>query len=53
MLILKKVKLRADVNVSVREPGEPLGTKVEIKNLNSFKAVQMRSSLKLNVKVEY
>ncbi len=33
-------KMRADVNVSVRETDQPLGTKVEIKNLNSFKAVQ-------------
>jgi len=33
-------KLRADVNVSLRRPGEALGTKVEIKNLNSFKSVQ-------------
>ncbi len=33
-------KLRADVNVSVRRKGEALGTKVEIKNLNSFKSVQ-------------
>ncbi|RTH02623.1 Asp-tRNA(Asn)/Glu-tRNA(Gln) amidotransferase GatCAB subunit B [Thermus scotoductus] len=33
-------KMRADVNVSVRRMGEPLGTKVEIKNLNSFKSVQ-------------
>ncbi len=33
-------KMRADVNVSVRLPGAPFGTKVEIKNLNSFKAVQ-------------
>jgi aspartyl-tRNA(Asn)/glutamyl-tRNA(Gln) amidotransferase subunit B len=32
-------KMRADVNVSVRRVGEPLGTKVEIKNLNSFKSV--------------
>ena len=32
--------MRADVNVSVHRPGEPLGTKVEIKNLNSFRAVQ-------------
>jgi aspartyl-tRNA(Asn)/glutamyl-tRNA(Gln) amidotransferase subunit B len=32
-------KMRADVNVSVRRLGEPLGTKVEIKNLNSFKSV--------------
>lgn len=33
-------KMRADVNVSLRRPGEPLGTKVEIKNLNSFRSVQ-------------
>jgi aspartyl-tRNA(Asn)/glutamyl-tRNA(Gln) amidotransferase subunit B len=28
--------LRADVNVSVRRPGEPLGTRCEIKNVNSI-----------------
>lgn len=33
-------RMRADVNVSMRRPGEPLGTKVEVKNLNSFKSVQ-------------
>jgi aspartyl-tRNA(Asn)/glutamyl-tRNA(Gln) amidotransferase subunit B len=33
-------KMRADVNVSVRRPGEPFGVKVEVKNLNSFKSVQ-------------
>ncbi len=33
-------RMRADVNVSVRRPGEALGTKVEVKNLNSFKSVQ-------------
>ncbi|CAM9502823.1 unnamed protein product, partial [Heterosigma akashiwo] len=33
--------LRLDVNVSIRKKGEPgLRTKVELKNLNSFKAVQ-------------
>jgi aspartyl-tRNA(Asn)/glutamyl-tRNA(Gln) amidotransferase subunit B len=32
-------KMRADVNVSIRKPGNPLGTKVEVKNLNSFKSV--------------
>lgn len=32
-------KMRADVNVSVRQPGQPLGVKVEIKNLNSFRSV--------------
>jgi aspartyl-tRNA(Asn)/glutamyl-tRNA(Gln) amidotransferase subunit B len=33
-------RMRADVNVSLRAPGAPLGTKVEVKNLNSFKSVQ-------------
>ncbi len=33
-------KMRADVNVSLRRPGEELGVKVEIKNLNSFRSVQ-------------
>jgi aspartyl-tRNA(Asn)/glutamyl-tRNA(Gln) amidotransferase subunit B len=37
---LQEGSMRADVNVSIRRPGEPLGTKVEIKNLNSFRAVQ-------------
>jgi len=33
-------KMRADVNVSLRRPDGTLGTKVEIKNLNSFRSVQ-------------
>jgi len=32
-------QMRCDANVSVRRPGAPLGPKVEIKNLNSFRAV--------------
>ena len=32
-------KMRCDVNVSIRRAGEPFGTKVEVKNLNSFKSV--------------
>jgi aspartyl-tRNA(Asn)/glutamyl-tRNA(Gln) amidotransferase subunit B len=31
---------RCDANVSVREVGGPLGAKVEIKNMNSFRAVE-------------
>ena len=31
--------MRADVNVSVRRPGEPLGTRCEIKNVNSIRFV--------------
>lgn len=32
-------KMRADVNISLHRPGEPFGTKVEVKNLNSFRNV--------------
>ena len=32
-------KMRADVNVSVGAPGAAFGTKVEVKNLNSFRSV--------------
>jgi aspartyl-tRNA(Asn)/glutamyl-tRNA(Gln) amidotransferase subunit B len=33
---MEKGNLRADVNVSVRKPGAPLGTRCEIKNMNSI-----------------
>jgi aspartyl-tRNA(Asn)/glutamyl-tRNA(Gln) amidotransferase subunit B len=36
---MEKSSLRADVNVSVRRPGEPLGTRCEIKNVNSIRFV--------------
>ena len=34
---MEKGNLRADVNVSVRRPGAPLGTRCEIKNVNSIR----------------
>src|SRR5216684_2205392 len=36
---MPKGNLRADVNVSVRRPGDPLGTRCEIKNVNSIRFV--------------
>src|SRR5256884_8871052 len=36
---MEKGSLRADVNVSVRKPGTPLGTRCEIKNVNSIRLV--------------
>jgi aspartyl-tRNA(Asn)/glutamyl-tRNA(Gln) amidotransferase subunit B len=36
---MEKGSLRADVNVSVRRPGAPLGTRCEIKNVNSFRFI--------------
>jgi aspartyl-tRNA(Asn)/glutamyl-tRNA(Gln) amidotransferase subunit B len=37
---MQEGSFRCDANVSVRRPGEPLGTRREIKNLNSFKFMQ-------------
>ncbi|HCE39795.1 Asp-tRNA(Asn)/Glu-tRNA(Gln) amidotransferase subunit GatB [Alloalcanivorax profundimaris] len=39
--------MRFDVNISVRRPGEPLGTRTETKNLNSFRF--MEKAIKLEV----
>ncbi|MCX7309257.1 MAG: Asp-tRNA(Asn)/Glu-tRNA(Gln) amidotransferase subunit GatB, partial [Afipia sp.] len=36
---MEKGNLRADVNVSVRRPGEGLGTRCEIKNMNSIRFI--------------
>src|SRR3546814_7953815 len=32
--------MRADVNLSMRRPGEPMGTRTETKNVNSIRFVQ-------------
>ena len=37
---MQEGSLRCDVNVSVRKPGEDLGTRCEIKNVNSIRFVQ-------------
>ena len=37
---MQEGSFRCDVNVSVHKPGQPLGTRREIKNLNSFKFMQ-------------
>ena len=36
---MEQGSLRADVNVSVRRPGEPYGTRCEIKNVNSIRFI--------------
>ena len=38
---MEEGSMRADVNVSVRRPGEALGTRCEIKNVNSMRFVQL------------
>ncbi len=37
---MEEGSLRVDANVSVRRPGDPLGTKTEVKNMNSFSNVE-------------
>ena len=37
---MQEGSFRCDANVSVRRPGAPLGTRCEIKNLNSFRFMQ-------------
>ena len=38
---MEEGSMRADVNVSVRKPGEEFGTRCEIKNVNSMRFVQI------------
>ena len=41
---MEQGSMRADVNVSVRRPGEGLGTRAEIKNVNSIRFMQQAIS---------
>ena len=38
---MQEGSFRCDANISVRKPGQPLGTRREIKNLNSFRNMQI------------
>ena len=37
---MEEGSMRCDANVSIRRPGDPLGTKTELKNMNSFRFLQ-------------
>ena len=37
---MEEGSLRVDANLSIRRPGDPLGTKTEVKNMNSFANVE-------------
>lgn len=36
---MQEGSFRADVNVSIHKPGEPFGTRTEMKNMNSFRSI--------------
>ncbi len=49
---MQEGSFRCDVNVSVRKPGQPLGTRREIKNLNSFKFMQQAIDYEVRWQIE-
>ena len=49
---MEKGNMRADCNVSVRRPGEPLGTRCEIKNVNSFRFMQQAIEFEARRQIE-
>ncbi len=49
---LEKGNMRADVNVSVRKPGDPFGTRCEIKNMNSIRFIMKAIEFEATRQVE-
>lgn len=49
---MQEGSFRCDANVSVRKPGQPLGTRREIKNLNSFKFMQQAIDYEIRWQIE-
>ncbi|PXW92795.1 aspartyl/glutamyl-tRNA(Asn/Gln) amidotransferase subunit B [Sphaerotilus hippei] len=49
---MQEGSFRCDANVSVRRPGEPFGTRREIKNLNSFRFLQQAIDFEVNWQID-
>ena len=49
---MEEGSMRADVNVSVRKPGDEFGTRAEIKNVNSVKAVQQAIDFEVSRQID-
>jgi len=49
---MQEGSFRCDVNVSVRTPGQPFGTRREIKNLNSFKFLIQAVNYEVNWQID-
>ena len=49
---MQEGSFRCDANVSVRKPGQPLGTRREIKNLNSFRSMQQAIDYEIRWQIE-
>lgn len=49
---MQEGSFRVDSNVSVRRPGEPLGTRAELKNINSFKFIEKAIEFEIERQIE-
>ena len=49
---MQEGSFRCDANVSVRRPGQPYGTRREIKNLNSFRHLQQAIDYEINWQID-
>jgi aspartyl-tRNA(Asn)/glutamyl-tRNA(Gln) amidotransferase subunit B len=49
---MEQGSMRADVNVSVRKPGQPLGTRTETKNVNSVRFIMAAIEYEANRQVD-
>ena len=49
---MQEGSFRCDANVSVRKPGQPFGTRREIKNLNSFRHLQQAIDYEINWQID-
>ena len=49
---MQEGSFRCDANVSVRKPGAPLGTRREIKNLNSFRFLQQAIDFEIQWQID-
>ncbi len=49
---MQEGSIRCDVNVSVHKPGEPLGTRSEMKNVNSFSAAVRGIDFEVNRQIK-
>ena len=49
---MEEGSMRADVNVSVRRPGDPLGTRTETKNLNSVRFIMAAIDYEVQRQIE-
>ncbi|MCF7822190.1 MAG: Asp-tRNA(Asn)/Glu-tRNA(Gln) amidotransferase subunit GatB [Mariprofundaceae bacterium] len=49
---MEKGQFRCDANVSVRHPGEPFGTRTELKNMNSFRFIKQAIEYEVTRQIE-